>query len=88
MVNTFTIINESEYQKEHGDQADYQAYLAQKRREAYEVTKQIHQMVKLLPYEPMPDLSPKSLTDFYARNRFMGYALGDLFQSTSANGKK
>lgn len=86
MVNMFSIADESKYRKEHGAQADYQAYLTEKRKAAYKVTKQIHQMVKLLPYEAMSDLSPKSLTDFYARNRFMGYALGDLYQSTSDNG--
>ncbi len=87
MVNMFSISDEADYRKEHGAQADYEGYLTERRKEAYEVTKQILQAVKLLPYEAMPDLSPKTLSDFYARNQFMGEAMGDLYQCTSDNGK-
>lgn len=83
LVERFTVMDEDEFKKEHGDQADYQGYLREKREAAFHTMEEILEAVKGLPYEPMPDLNPQTLAEFYKRNNFIGKGMNDLFQCIS-----
>lgn len=83
LMEQYGLVSREEYVKTQGSEANYDAYLQEKKTKAFETLQEMHRQVLAQPYQPMADTRPETLAVHYQENAQMRSFALNIIQCTS-----